>query len=434
MAIRATKIEIWRMPEDRRDAWLHISEQVQRMTNRMWQIWLCHHLQNKSEIKIRSYLDALVTWRDTKQGKQGDKPKLNVQACGKELSNLIYHAISDEFADVTARTRGLCQNKWQGALSKRKASRGSLSGWMAILLANESLPSSTRQLPIPFDKMSSPRDTTFKKEDGKYWMTLRLERVQEDGKSVTDDVELILHRRKMSGVRTTVDRILDGTYQYKGSSVTFDSRSHKWFANISYDMPIDNGLSANLPAIDINSEIHLIPGKKSPWIVKAPSKKPWRAFGHGDHVVRMRQVIQRERWSRQEHNRWGSCATKGHGSNRAKSAWTKLSSRWKNFTKVYNREVAKRIVSIARSAGHGKIVYWQPKESKRDLMFLAKAGKHPRSAMTWDWFQITALIKARAEEVGIEVETREAIRSVRTVRTHNGRKPKERVERKRSAV
>lgn len=389
--IRATKIEIFGLSPERKQEWLHISRQMQRIVNRMWQLWLVHHVQNDSSNKIRDYLDSLAKWRETKQG---DKPKLDVQAIPKELSNQIYHSISTEFTDVHVRTRVLLQNKWNGKLTKRKAANGNLSGWMAILLANESLPSSTKPQPIEFDKCNSPKETTFSKDDdGKYWMTLAVERVMQSGKSVIDRVSMVLNKRKTQSVRAIVDRILSGEYAYKGSSLSYDRG--KWFANISYEMPA----KSDVPPLNPDREIYLVPGKKSPWIVVIPHKQDkWRAFSHGQHVVRMRQVLQRERWSRQEHNRWGSSSTKGRGANRAKAVWTKLSSRWKDFTKTYNNEVTRRVVDIAVRNGCGTIVYWQPKDLKRDNMFLAREGRDERSMMTWDWFQVGTQLKSKAEE------------------------------------
>lgn len=399
MAIRAVSIEIWGLPKERRQSWLEMARMIQRMTNRMWQHWLVHHTQQKSPELITEYLDALAEWRTQKPKERGDKPKLGVKPCDKDLSNHIYHAISQEFTGLNARTRVLLQNQWQGKLTKRKASNGNLSGWMAILLGNESIPSATKPQPIPFDKKSSPRDTTFRSVESKLLMDLRIERVADTGASVIDTVELLLNRRKTASVRAIVKRIMTGEYTFKGSSLSY--RNGKWFANISYDKPVN----CDRPVLDQGQVIMLVPGKKSPWIVKTESDC-WRAFGRGDHVVRFRRMLQSERWSRQEHNRWASSSTKGRGAKRAKAIWTKLSSRWKDFVKTYNNEMTRRLVDLAVSRGIGRIVYVQPKDEKRDQCFLSKAGRHPRSKMTWDWFQVGTMLKSKCEDAGIELEVR----------------------------
>jgi IS605 OrfB family transposase len=432
--IKATKIEIWKFADgdkERRERWKELSTQVQRMTNRMWQIWLCWHCQNNSADKIRCYLDELQEWRNADKKSRGAKPKLDVNAIPDELNSSkydgsFYRITAAEFPELHTRTRVLLEKKWKDTLKTRKSAKGSLSGWMAILLANESIPSFTRPMPIPFDKKNSPCDASLRYDDEakKFFLDVRVERLHRDGgKSVTESCELVLNRRKTRSQQAIVKRIIDGEYTFKGSSLVFDRG--KWFVSVSYEMPTKKDVTVNPSKV-----LYLIPGKKSPWIIKIGNDK-WRAFGRGQHVVRMRNTIQNERMTRQEHSRWAGSNAKGHGANRAKSAWTKLSSRWKNFVKNYNHEVTRRVVDRCRQDGIGKVVFCQPRDAKRDLMYLASEGRHPKSRMTWDWFQVGTMLKYKAEQYGIEVETTPG---VRVVRKNNRSQCKANIKRKRKIL
>lgn len=402
MTVRTSRIEIFGFGKASgdRDNWLHLSRQMQRMLNRMWQIWLVHHAGQNSAALLRKHLDDFAEWRKIKKGA---KPKWPVQNCDKTLSNRIYHIISDEFPDVNARTRVLLQNKWQGTLSTRKAANGSLPGWVSILFGNESIPSFTRPQPIVFDKDNG----RLEKIDGVHMLTVRIERLcGAEGKvkpSVVESCALMTNKRKAASMRTVIDRCISGEYSWKGSSLLFDRG--KWFALLSYEMPKNDR-----KPLDIGKTMYVIPGKLTPWILMAISddkRDAWRFGGGGKHVEYARRTILDERASRKEHYRWAGSAQKGSGRGRADAVWTKLSSRWKDFVKRYNHEVSRRIVNMCVMRGVGRIVYCQAKDSQRDRTYLAKAGNRQGSAMLWDFFQMGTLLAYKCEHEGIEYEKHE---------------------------
>lgn len=242
-AVRSVKVEIFGFSRSvNRDSWKELAISCQRMLNRLWQIWLCHHANNDSANKLRNHFDAFTKWKETKQG---DKPEWPCKALEHPLttssvSKSFYRMLSAEFPNVNVRTRGLLTNTWQSLLNSRKAANGNLPGWVSILFANESLPSFTNPQPIPFDK----ENAKLYKNDGKYICELRIERL-DSGKSVVEKCELILEKRKCASVRTIVDRIISGEFAWKGSALLY-SRG-KWYAVLSYAMPvierkpIDNG-------------------------------------------------------------------------------------------------------------------------------------------------------------------------------------------------
>lgn len=393
MAVRATRVEIFGFGKasGRRDNWRQLAVDCQRMTNRLWQIWLCHHAANRSADKLRSHLDAFKAWKEH----GGKKPAWPCKALEPPLTvsadpRSLYRILSAEFPGVNVRTRGLLTNAWQSLLSKRKAANGNLPGWVSILFANESLPSTTRPVPIPFDK----ENAKLQRDGQSYVLEVRIERLG-DGKSVVERCELMLNKPKCHSVRTIIDRIMSGVYEWKGSSIVFDRG--KWFASLAYEMP-----ARKQETVDPDKTLFVRAGRRSPWRVRVDGGSSWRFGGNGSHVEHARRAIIRERNSRKEHYRWAGSNQKGHGRSRADAAWTKLSSRYRDFVKRYNNEITRQVVNLAISRGCGRVVYLQPKDAQRADRFLTIAGNDGRSAMAWDYFQFGSMLAAKCETEGLE--------------------------------
>lgn len=415
VTIRATRVELFGFCRDgeivdkeRRDAWRHVATQCQRLMNRCWQVWLCHHSNNNSADKLRQHFEAYNRWKETGKGK---KPPFPVQACDKKLQQVIYRMAAEEFPDVHSRVRALVMNKWKQTLSNRKSASGSIKGWIAILFGNESIPSFTRPIPIPFDRQNG----SLSRDGESYRLTVRIERLTVGDNasramgqrfSMVEMCNLMVNKRKSMSVRRIVDRILSGEYTFKGSALVCDRG--KWYASISYEMPQRKTVKLNK-----SRTLYVLPAKaRSPFVLLTVDEKGrrdvWRYGGRGRLIEYMRRHVLAERDSRKEHYRWAGSAQKGHGRHRAYTVWTKLSSRWKDGVKRFNHQVTRNMVDLCQQRGIGRIVYWQPVEDQRDRTFLARAGNQPGSAMTWDWFQIGTMLAYKCEEAGIDYETRKS--------------------------
>ncbi len=412
MVVRAARIEIFKFAPDRRDAWRQLAVDCQRMQNRLWQIWICHHSNNGSADKLREHFAAFKEW---KESKTGDKPQWPCKALEPPLTvsgdrRSFYRILSAEFPNINVRTRGLLTNAWQSKLSSRKSTSGSLPGWVAILFALESVPSFTRPQPIPFDKQNAK----LVKEDGKYFVELRIERLSGSGKSIVERCELMLQKRKAHSLRAICDKVLAGEYAWKGSNLIYDRG--KWFVSLSYEMPAKHHI-----ALDPSKVLYVRPARLTPWRVSVGVGDSWRFGGNGKHIEFARRALIQERASRKEHYRWAGSAQKGRGRKRADAVWTKLSSRWKDFTKRYNSEVSRQVINLAVSRGCGRIVYLQPKDVQRGSRFMSVAGNNEFSGMLWDYFQFGSMLAAKCEQEGIEYGRKEknakpAARGVRGVR------------------
>lgn len=403
-SIKATKVELWKFgKESGTQAELkQLCIDCQTMLNRMWQMWLIWHTEQGSRERLISDLAAYRAWHDCED--KGKKPSWSVQPMSKELSGKIYHQMAAEFPGSNCRTRELLRNKWEQSVRNRKASSGSLSGWVAVVLGRESMPSFTKPHPIPFDK----KNASLSEEDGKQWLTVRLLRDEHSPKSVKPSIvevsQLMTAKRKAASQRAIIHNIVEGRWDFKGSSVVFDDG--KWYASISYEY--EQQVAADLQP---TNSILLIPGKKVPWLVVCNiDGRRWvqRFGGRGDNVRYARKKLLLERAGRQQSYRWGSSNNKGHGRKVAELPWTKLRDRWKDFTKTYNRGVVKQLVDLAIRHRAGTVIYYQPKEAKRLRTFLARAGNWPNSVMTWDWFQVGTLLANKCQEHGIEFSKKEA--------------------------
>jgi hypothetical protein len=215
----------------------------------------------------------------------------------------------------------------------------------------------------------------------------------------------MLGKRKCRSVRATVDKILAGEYAWKGSNLLYDRG--KWFAVICYEKP-DN--ERHKKSYDEHKILYVRPGRMmkmdgawrgSPWRVRIGNRS-FSFGGNGAHIEHARRAIIRERRERKEHYRWSGSNQKGHGTQRADAVWTKLSSRWKDFTKRYNSEVSRRIVSLAIQEGCGRIIYLQPRDGRRDSRLLSQIGNDGTAAMSWDYFQFGTMLASKCEEEGVE--------------------------------
>lgn len=397
MTVRSTKIEIYGFSPERKAAWRELAISCQRMTNRLWQVWLCHHLTNGTPNKLRAFLEARDRWKSGLQEKPAADFACLEPPLGKSADpNSFYRILSAEFSNVSAQTRVLLEKAWKTRILKRKAASGPLPGWESILLCNEALPSFTRPLPIPFDKANA----TLIKDGEEFFVELRIERLHEEGSRrcpcVVERCELMLRKRKSAGILAIIRRCISGEYAWKGSNLLYDRG--KWYAVICYEMP-----KRDRATVDPNKTMFVRAGRSAPWRIKISGESGSFSFGgNGQHVNLARRKIDIERGQRQQHYRWAGSAQKGRGRRRAEATWTKLSSRWKDFVKRYNNEVSRRIVDLAVRRGCGRIVYMQPTGVVRDTRYLSTAGSDHQTKTTWDYFAFGSMLAAKSEHEGVE--------------------------------
>lgn len=407
MATRVLSVEVSRIGESKESdaaARTHLKslcEQVQQATNYVWCEWLCWHHQNRSADIIRQWQ---ADWIKYKQD-GGEKPNLKLRAVPNELSNRLYHGVTERFPELYTHVVVLMLNRWNRTITKLKASAGSFSGWHAILLHRQSIPSCTKPLPLPFD---TPKGDKSKNGNGKlrlplsdsdsHVLTLKLAREAVAGKSVKTGVIfdcMIWDRgRQMASRRQTLKKIARGEYQMLGSQLCF-SRG-KIFAQLTYSIP-------DAAPVELTGTAIIQPGRRHPMLMRlaGQSRNRW-ICGDGRVVTEVRRQLLRQRLGRKSAYR--QCPTsnsRGHGLHRAIGKVAKLTRRWRDFAKTFNGHMAAAIRAECQRYGIGTIVFARP---KKDSRFLSNAGVEDwRDATSWDWFGFEKMLSDECNEFGIRV-------------------------------
>lgn len=399
-AVRVVSLQCMKMPDDVYDRWKLAAQQTQQIANFVWQRWLVWHFANGTRAKIVAHLEAFKAWKEN----GGEKPK-RMEAIPKELVSTIYKELGEVFPTVHVRARDLIKNVIFGKIKNSKASTGNLSRWVAILLGNESLPSTMRENPIPFDSSTAdivpPAD-----KDGHWALEVKVTRIPTDKKnspSVVDTIQLWSHGRKAASQVATLRKIASGEWKFCGSGLVL-SKSGKWFANICYRMSRDD---AKTEPLDPAKTAVLSASTSWPWKLRIPRRNR-RPGGRGFHVGNVRQRLLTQRWSRQASYRQAGSSRKGHGREHAQQITERLGNRWRDFVKTYNHQITTDVVQQCVANGIGRIVYYQPSGKFADSRFLANAGKVEgrHDASSWDWYQVGSMLGYKCNRAGIELVVR----------------------------
>lgn len=442
-AVRTARFEVYRIeaddPKPVWQRWHDASRQVQEITNRVWQAWFVWHYQHGSIEKIREYLDALKAWRQpnvdwerdrTEAHRQhvayekaelaagrkpkkfkfrpapklGKKPKLNLFAIDAECAKFIYDELAARFPHINTNVREGVRQMVSEKIKERKAAKGSLSAWMAILLCRENMPSSRRSVPVPVPNKSAEIIPPIK-SGGNFRVRLRLDRIVLDGKkngvSTVDELQLLTKRRGIVAYEKILHRLVTGEWHFSNLSLQYDERQKKWFCLVAYKMPVGG------ERVEGNKTAYLYPNEadaESPWTLEIDDRQHPRG-GRGNDVAHVRRTLLTNRWDRQETYRRAGSANKGHGRKRALQPIERLSNRWKDFVKTKNQQLASDIVNDCLRGGCGFLVYRQPTGATRGKMMLEQAGKDPkrRDATGWDWFQVKNCLGHKCQAAGIHL-------------------------------
>lgn len=435
--------------QDHRRQLFDLCKRAQEATNFFWQQWELWHVQNRSGEQIREYLAALDVWRKLKgitkpklpkrtplaarqygQALIGcfkhntpepapptwasadlvlsmrdyaravaahsiDKPKLTVQACSAELSNIIYHRMSEAFPDLNVRTRTLLQNRLTGVVANMKSAYGALSGWMAVLLCKQGRPSSIHPVPVPFDAANCK---VWIDNDNSVRISARLERHREEGKvsGVSEPFEMVMDTKgRASRYAAPIYKIAAGNAKLAGSSICYDELKKQWKVLVAYEPEPEPA-----PELDASIVAVLRPSRRHPWSIRINGLTRWIG-GCGEFIGHRRRQVIEGRWSRQENYRHGTRNRKGHGVRSALANVYKLEKSWRCFCKTYNEHVASE--SVARCIEHkvGKLILLRPTSSR----FLETAGKNRsrNESTSWPWYMFEAFLRRKCAKAGIEI-------------------------------
>jgi hypothetical protein len=422
-SVRVASFEITGMTKEQRQRWRDISDACRDVVNCIWQTWLIWHVENRSREKIVDYLARLREWHEAKDGRRS-KPTCDVSAVNAECMKRIYRAVVESFPQIASRPLTLLIASTTGKIKHMKSATGQLSGWMSILLYRQSLPSTTKRNPIPFDVRNARFEPPPPDDAAAHWtLHVRVDRFMvpsKNGKlkaaSTEDALQLWSKGRRVAGQVAILKKVACGEFKFRGSSVVYDESSRKWFVRVCYSSPRDP-----VPGLDANKVAFLRPavmGAKNrdgrewshPFNLRISGRR--RApGGDGACIASVRRQVFGERLARQNGYRFATRANKGHGRARALKPIWHLERRWKDFVKSFNYAVASDVVKQCVASGTGKLVYFQPGGSVRDTRFLSMAGKRPgqHDSSAWDYFQIGSRLQTLCGDVGIEFVWRKPV-------------------------
>jgi len=403
--VRVVTLEISGLTKDDIARWRALMDDCRGIVNCTWQTWLVWHVQNGTRAKLQAYLAEAKAWHEG--GKQGKKPEWPVKAVTPECAKLTYDEVSAAFPYIETTARELCRNAVIQKINNTKAAHGSLSGWVAILLHRQSLPSTVRSVPIPFSKRNAIIEPPDPADENGCWklhvkVTRRPRPGKKAGETVTDTVKLWSKGRKAASAVATLKKIAAGVYEFCGSQIIYKESRRKWFAAICYRASIEPPKK-----LDKEQVAYLRPAPMSatwphPWRLRVPGAN--RAPGGcGDWIASVRRRIFAERRSRQNSYRYAGSANKGHGRERALRPIWRLQNRWKDSVKTYNYTVAKDVVDQCVARGIGRLVYFQPGDRVRDSRFLTVSGCGEGDHWAgWDYYQIGKRLADLCQAQGID--------------------------------
>ena len=400
---RVSSFEVTKVDGDWKEVtgrWHKTADACRGVANLFWQSWVAWHFANDSHGKLKAWLNARETVGTKAAG------KCPVDAYPAVLSKQTYAAASARFPELAKGEIVLILNRLSQGLKSRKAAKGSLPGWSAILLHHESHPSFTRSFPILFDRGNTSTTIEPPAERGGNWfVSLRVSRREENGKGTTyhDRMELWCKGKKVASQVAILQRIATGEYKFMGSQLVYSRGKGKWFLMLCYEMP-----RAEHKELDADKLAVLRARDDRPWELLLPDGSIRSPGGHGRYVGPVRRQLLMQRWNRQANYRNAGSANKGHGRTRAGAGpqW-KLQQQWKNFVKRVNSGVVREVLDACVAAGAGTLIYEQPDGEFRDGRFLAGSGKvEGRADSTgWDWFQVRTMLEQRAGDCGVTVKT-----------------------------
>jgi IS605 OrfB family transposase len=230
----------------------------------------------------------------------------------------------------------------------------------------------------------------------------RISEVPEEGKSSTHVFLLqanLLSREAATRTRysflinagekskqTIVERIISGEYRQGALQIVGD-RKNKWYCIIPYEFKTEENNTLDPQCI---MGIDLGISKAVYWAIIGSHKRGWI---DGHEIEEFRRRVQARRKSIQEQGKYCGDGRIGHGRKRRLLPIEVLENRESNFKNTTNHRYSRFIIEAAIKNQCGVI-------QMEDL-----SGINERSTFlrNWTYYDLQMKIKAKAEEVGIEV-------------------------------
>lgn len=410
-AVKFWRFEIVKLPPEAKSRWQTLQSRCQEAVNMWWQLWLADHIAAGDHLAIRNWMTQVKACRQAGK-KPPNCPIAPMAACPVSIGRRI----SAEFDDIHSGTLDLLLNIQSKRLLGKDA-EGKYRLWQAVLACRQGQPSYERRLPVPFRarqcgpfiKLRSGLHKESRHPGSLYEFTINLERKKVPGRALKQAITetlVILVRGRGSELKI-IDRIRDGTYTPKGSSVYYDKGKRKWFVLIGYSMPaMARPQQGTATAVLHASKLDQVAFRLR---VCGAAKRTGKGVdfstrrgGRGLHLGAIRQRVLTGRWVRQEAYTWSGARAR-HGRVKVLGPIGPLRDRWRNTVTSYIRKLSSDLAAECLGNGIGKLVYFKPSGARRSSRWLSRTGKvHGRVDSTgFDWHKVKAELARKCAEANI---------------------------------
>jgi putative transposase len=195
----------------------------------------------------------------------------------------------------------------------------------------------------------------------------------------------IVYGRDRANYKLTMERILDGTYDY--GTPQFELRKGDLYLSIPVQEPVKS------VDLNTNKSVGVDLGIAIPAYISTTDGVMRKAIGSADEFTRVRGQMQ-ARLRNTQHSL--NSASGGHGRKRKTKAIVRYKNKERNFAKRKNHEFSRQVVDFAIKTRAGII----------KLELLEGIGQDRKNCWilrNWSWAELQTMIAYKAKRYGIEV-------------------------------
>ena len=201
-----------------------------------------------------------------------------------------------------------------------------------------------------------------------------------------------------SSSKSTLIKIMDGTYKGGSLQLTYNKRKKKWLAIISYTFESvkEERLKDNLVmGIDLGitkvATMSIFDTDKEEWV-----QMNWKERTiDGKELIHYRQKIEARRRELSIATKWCSDNKIGHGYKKRMEVVSKIGDKYSRFKDTYNHKVSRYIVDLA--------VKYKVKTIQMEDLSGFSEYQTESLLKNWSYYDLQTKIKYKANEKGIEV-------------------------------
>jgi hypothetical protein len=451
------KIEVAKVPKETNEYLLRRSRMEAELLNRMAQYIVTYHILVNTRAGLIAYQLADQAYRETNPRPQLPRKATKAQKAahdklmtkwnkgrpvpprlydGKAFEKVIgcslYKKLAAEFPEITvdavaSMTQPSEVVKMFSVLGSTKTGKGSMPGWMQILVGSQRIPAAENGAPLLLHK----RSMKFSKTGGKYRFRCDIGRAPGEnggrGNNVNAEVDLVLVKLRQDGsnkiakYESMVSDIVEGKGKFATSKLV--RRKGKWSLHLACYIPVKQ-VTGMIPG----KRLRLSPGEDRLWnieiLLDGKVIERWSPdCVQAGRVKKVRKLVRGDIKNRHANYTYGIGAHRGHGMNRAlgirhNRGNKEVNPRWNNFVSQENWIIVNYVIAKATQKQCSEIEYIQPVEewrkvesdegevknkriNERKQMLLSKIGNAADSGLTWKYFQVGDRLNAKVP-IGIK--------------------------------